>query len=245
MLVYKRRSREEQYIIRGGKNMQYEIIGTPFPVVSISLDAGESMLCQKGGMAWKSTNVTMQTSGGGIGKMFSKAISGESMFQNTYTAEGGPGKIAIGTSVPGNVLPIKMENGKVIIAQKSAFLASEPGVSFEMFFHQKLSAGFFGGEGFIMQKFMGNGMLFLEMDGSVVEFDLAPSEKMQIDTGYLAAMEGTVQMSVETVKGIGNVVLGGEGLFITTVTGPGHIWLQTLPISGLANALKKYLPTSN
>lgn len=225
--------------------MQYEIIGTPFPVVSLNLNAGESMICQKGGMAWKSSNVTMQTNGGGIGKMFSKALSGESMFQNTYTAEGGPGNITIGTSVPGNILPIQMENGRSIIAQKSAFLASEPGVTFEMFFQQKLGAGFFGGEGFIMQKYTGNGMLFLEMDGSVVEFDLAPSEKMQIDTGYLAAMEGTVQMNIETVKGIGNIVLGGEGLFITTVTGPGHIWLQTLPISGLAGALKKYLPSSS
>lgn len=224
--------------------MQYEIVGTPFPVVSIGLNAGESVICQKGGMAWKSTNVTMQTSGGGLGKMFSKAISGEAMFQNTYTAENGAGSISIGASVPGNILAINIESGKSIIAQKSAFLASEAGVDFELFFQQKIGVGFFGGEGFIMQKFMGNGMLFLEIDGSIVEYDLAQGEKMQIDTGYLAAMEETVQMNVEAVKGIGNMVLGGEGLFITTVTGPGHIWLQTLPIPGLANALRKYFPAS-
>lgn len=224
--------------------MKYEVIGKPFPALTIDLEKGESIICQKGAMAWMSSNVSMQTSGGGLGKMFSKAISGESMFQNTYTAEGSNGKITLGTSVPGNILAINLEGGKTIVAQKSSFLASTTGVNFELFFQKKLGAGFFGGEGFIMQKFYGEGMLFLEMDGSIVEYDLAPGEKMQIDTGYLAAMESTVQMNIEAVKGLGNVVFGGEGLFNTTVVGPGHIWLQTMPISGLASALSRYMPTS-
>lgn len=224
--------------------MKYEVIGNPFPALTIDLEKGESIICQKGGMAWMSSNVSMQTSGGGLGKMFSKAISGESMFQNTYTAEGSNGKITLGTSVPGNILAINLQAGKTIVAQKSSFLASDTGVNFEVFFQKKLGAGFFGGEGFIMQKFYGEGMLFLEIDGSIVEYDLAPGEKMQIDTGYLAAMDSTVQMNIEAVKGLGNVVFGGEGLFNTTVVGPGHIWLQTMPISGLANAISKYIPTS-
>ena len=224
--------------------MKYEIIGNPFPVLSMELNQGDAVVCQKGAMSWMSANVSMQTSGGGLGKMFSKAISGESMFQNTYTVQNGVGKIAFGSSVPGNILAINLEGGRTIIAQKSAFLASETSVNFEMFFQKKLGAGFFGGEGFIMQKFFGSGMLFLEIDGSTVEQELAPGEVLQIDTGYLAAMDATVTMSVEAVKGLGNVVLGGEGFFNTKVTGPGRIWLQTMPVSTLANSISKYIPAS-
>ena len=201
--------------------MQYQIQGQPYPVVVLTVEPEETVLCQKGAMAWMTPNMEMQTKGGGLGKMFSRAFTGESMFQNHYTAKGGQGMIAFASAV-----------------------ASEAGVNFELFFQKKLAGGFFGGEGFIMQKFSGNGMLFLEVDGSMVAYDLAPGQSMMVDTGNLAAMEATCTIDVEMVKGVGNMLLGGEGLFNTKVTGPGRIWLQTLPLSGMAGALAKVMPSS-
>ena len=222
--------------------MKYEIKGTPLPVVVCNLEAGESLKTEKGAMSWMSGNMQMETNaGGGLGKMFSRAISGESIFQNVYTSQGGPGMIAFASSFPGNILAMEVSANRTVIAQKSAFLASEKDVNMEIFFQKKLGAGFFGGEGFIMQKFTGNGMVFLEIDGSIVEYDLAPGETMILDTGHLAVMDGTVSIDIQTVKGVGNVLFGGEGLFNTKVTGPGHIWLQTLPASNVASALSPYM----
>ena len=224
--------------------MQYQIQGQPYPVVILTVEQEEAVCCQKGAMAWMTPNMEMQTKGGGIGKMFSRALTGESMFQNEYTAKGGPGMIAFASALPGEIMPIQVTPDKPIVAQKSAFLASERGVSFELFFQKRLAGGFFGGEGFLMQKFSGNGMLFLEIDGSMVAYDLAPGQSMMVDTGNLAAMESTCTLDVQTVKGVGNVLLGGEGLFNTKVTGPGRIWLQTLPLSNMASALAKVIPSS-
>ncbi len=224
--------------------MQYQIQGQPFPVVTMTLNAEETIVCQKGAMAWMTPNMEMQTKGGGIGKMFGRAFSGETMFQNFYTAKGGAGMIACASAIPGEIMPIQITPERTIIAQKSAFLASEQSVTFELFFQKRIAGGFFGGEGFIMQKFSGNGMLFLEIDGSTVAYDLAPGQSMIVDTGNLAAMEATCTIDVQTVKGLGNMLLGGEGFFNTVVTGPGRIWLQTLPLSGLANALARVMPSS-
>ena len=224
--------------------MQYQIQGQPYPVVILTVEQEETVCCQKGAMSWMTPNMEMQTKGGGIGKMFSRALTGESMFQNEYTAKGGPGMIAFASALPGEIMPIQVTPDKPIVAQKSAFLASERGVSFELFFQKRLAGGFFGGEGFLMQKFSGNGMLFLEIDGSMVAYDLAPGQSMMVDTGNLAAMESTCTLDVQTVKGVGNVLLGGEGLFNTKVTGPGRIWLQTLPLSNMASALAKVMPSS-
>lgn len=225
--------------------MKYEIMGSPFPVLTCNLSAGESVVCQKGAMTWMTDNMTMETgTGGGLGKIFSKALSGESIFQNTYTALGTPGTIAFGTNLPGSILSFQISGGRSIIAQKSAFLASEPSVNFEIFFQKKFASGFFGGEGFIMQRFTGDGILFVEIDGSVIEKDLAPGETLLIDTGYLAAMETTVSINIESVKGIGNALFGGEGLFNTKVMGPGRIWLQTMPISHFAGSLSHYIPSA-
>ena len=223
--------------------MRYEIQGAPYPVGVVHMDAGEKVICQKGAMTWMTPNMKMETSGGGIGKMFSRAISGESLFQNTYTAEGGPGMIAFGSSFPGDMIAIDLQPGQTIVAQKTAFLASAATVSYEMFFQKKVGAGFFGGEGFIMQKFSGSGMLLLEIDGSVIKYDLAAGESMLIDTGYLAAMDATCSIEIETVKGLGNALLGGEGFFNTKVTGPGTLWLQTMPFSNVIDEIKKYIPT--
>jgi len=222
--------------------MNYSIKGSPFPVAICNLSANESVVCQKGAMIWMTSNMSMETSGGGIGKMFSKALTGESMFQNTYTAEKTDGMIAFGSNVPGTIVPIDISASNTIVAQKSSFLASSPSVNFELFFQKKGMTGFFGGEGFIMQKFTGNGPLLLEFDGSVVEYDLEAGQTLLVDTGYLVAMTDTVSISVEKIKGIGNIMLGGEGLFNTKLTGPGHVWLQTMPISNLAGSISRCLP---
>ncbi len=224
--------------------MNYEIKGTPLPVVECTLDAGESMVCEGGAMSWMSSNMKMETSGGGLGKMFSKAFSGESMFQNTYTAEGGTGTIAFASSFPGNIMAIELSPGRDLICQKSAYLASTPGIDISIHFQKKLGAGFFGGEGFIMQRLSGTGIVFVEIDGSVVEKELAPGEQIIIDTGYLAFMDSTCSMDIVTVKGIKNKFLGGEGLFNTVVTGPGKVSLQTMPASQVANVIGKYIVTS-
>lgn len=225
--------------------MEYQIKGTPFPAVICKLGAGESIDCQKGAMSWMSPNMQMQTTTGGIGKMLSRAVSGEALFKNKYTAQGGPGEIAFATSVPGNILAVEISATRQLVAQKSAYLASTPGVEASIFFQKKLGAGFFGGEGFIMQKFSGEGIVFIEVDGSVIEYDLAAGESMIIDTGYLAAMDVTCSMDIQTTGSVGNALFGGEGIFNTKVTGPGHIWLQTMPVSAIAKSISPYIVTGN
>ena len=221
--------------------MQYELKGGAFPVVVCRLNSGESMITEKGSMVWMTPNMEMTTTGGGgIGKMFSKALTGESMFQNIYTARG-EGMITFGSSFPGQILPLEVTPGKSFILQKSAFLASEAGVQLSMHVNQKLGTGFFGGEGFIMQKLTGNGIAFAEVDGELVEYTLAPGEQMVVDTGYVMGFELSVSMDIQQVKGLKNMVLGGEGLFNTVLTGPGKIWLQTMPISGVAAAIQPFL----
>lgn len=224
--------------------MRYEIQGTPLPVVICYLDNGESLRTEKGAMSWMSPNLQMQTIGGGIGKMFSRAVQGESMFQNIYTAQGGQGMIAMGSSFPGQIMAFDVSANSVV-AQKHAFLASEMGVNMDIFFQKRLGAGFFGGEGFIMQRFSGQGTVFLEIDGSVIEYNLSAGQSMMIDTGCLAAMDSTCQIEIESVKGVKNMFFGGEGLFNTKVTGPGRIWLQTMPINNLAGAVSACIPSSN
>ena len=223
--------------------MNYEIKGEPFPVVICNLNSGESVKCQAGAMAWMSPNMEMKTQTGGLGKMFGKALTGESLFENVYTAQNGDGMISFATGVPGKILAIKLEGGKTIVAQKRSFLASATTVEMETAVQKKLGAGLLGGEGFIMQKFSGQGDLFLEIDGSVIEYNLAAGQVMVVDTGSLACMEGTVQMDVVSVKGLGNKLAGGESFFNTKLTGPGKIWLQTMPVSSLANAIKPFIPT--
>lgn len=224
--------------------MEYEIKGGAFPVVICQLASGERMITEKGGMVWMSPNMEMTTSGGGMGKMFAKAFSGESMFQNIYTAKGGPGMIAFGSCFPGRILPIQIAPGREIVLQKSAFLASEAGVQMAVHFNKKLGTGFFGGEGFIMQRLSGSGMAFAEVDGELVEYDLAPGQQMIVDTGCVLGFDSTVSIDIQQVKGLKNKLLGGEGFFNTVLTGPGKIWLQTMPISNVAGAISPYIPSS-
>lgn len=223
--------------------MKYEIKGGNFPVVTCTLSSGEQMITEKGSMVWMSSNIDMETQGGGLGKMFSKAFSGESMFQNLYTARG-EGMITFGSSFPGQIIPLQVSPGREMILQKSAFLASETGVNLSIFFNKKLGAGLFGGEGFIMQKISGQGVAFVEIDGELVEYDLKPGETLVVDTGNVAGFESTVSMDIRQVPGLKNKLLGGEGLFNTHLTGPGKVWLQTMPIVNVAMALKGFFPAS-
>lgn len=222
--------------------MKYEIQGEPMPVVICQLQDGESMISESGAMSWMSPNMRMETVGGGAGKVFGRMFSGESLFQNRYTAKGGPGLIAVGSSFPGSIRAIQVDPAHPIVSQKRAFLAAEPGVELSVFFQKKMGAGFFGGEGFIMQQMSGSGLVFLEIDGSAVEYDLGPGEQIVADTGYVSMMDATCRMEVQAVKGIKNVLLGGEGLFNTVVTGPGHVVLQTMPLTGFAGAIASVLP---
>lgn len=222
--------------------MQYEIKGDQLPVVVCTLNPGESMITERGAMSWMTSNMKMETQAGGVGKALGRMFSGESIFQNKYTAEGSQGLIAFASSFPGEIRAIQIAPGQNIIAQKSAFLAAEPGVELSIHFKKKLGAGFFGGEGFIMQKLSGQGTAFVEIDGSVVEYQLQAGQTMLLDTGYLAMMDETVSMDIEMVKGIKNIFLGGEGLFNTKVTGPGRVWIQTMPISAVASIIASRLP---
>lgn len=224
--------------------MTYEIKGGAFPVVVCQLSSGEKMITEKGSMVWMTPNMQMETSGGGLGKMFSKAFSGESMFQNMYTAQG-DGMITFGSSFPGRILALQIAPGQEMIVQKSAFLASEAGVQLDIHFNKKAGAGLFGGEGFIMQRLSGNGMAFIEIDGELVEYELAAGQKMVIDTGNVAGFTPGVQIDIQQVPGLKNKLLGGEGLFNTTLTGPGKIWLQTMPIASVAGAIRPYIPAGN
>ena len=214
--------------------MKYSIQGEPMPVVICELEAGEKMITEGGAMSWMSPNLTMSTTAGGFGKAMGRMFSGEKLFQNVYTAEKGAGMIAFASSFPGAIRAVEITPDKPIIAQKSAFLAATEGVELSVHFQKKLGAGFFGGEGFIMQKISGTGIAFLEIDGSAMEYELASGEQLIVDTGYLAMADASIGIDIQTVKGLKNKMFGGEGFFNTVLTGPGKVTLQTMPLSNIA-----------
>ncbi len=223
--------------------MEYEVKGTPMPVVICQLKSGETLKCESGAMSWMSPNMKMETSGGGIGKMFGRMFSGESMFHNRYTAQG-DGLIAFASSFPGSIRAVEIDPSHPVIVQKRAYLASETGVELSVFFQKKGMAGFFGGEGFIMQKLSGHGVAFLEIDGSTVEYELSAGQQIVVNTGNVAMIDATCSIDVQQVKGVKNVLFGGEGLFNTVITGPGRVVLQTMPASALASMIAGMLPSS-
>lgn len=226
--------------------MNYKIVGEPLPAVICDLNPGETLITESGAMSWMTPNMKMETStGGGIGKALGRMFSGDTIFQNRYTAQGGSGQIAFASSFPGSIRAFNIEPGKEIVVQKSSFLASEDSVDLSIFFQKKLGSSFFGGEGFIMQKLSGHGTAFVEIDGYAVEYDLAPGQSMIVDTGYLAAMDATCSMEIVSVPGVKNMLFGGEGVFNTVVKGPGKIILQTMPINVVAGAVRPFIPTSN
>lgn len=226
--------------------MKYTIVGEPLPAVICDVEAGETLITESGAMSWMTPNMKMETtSNGGIGKALGRMFSGDTLFQNRYTVQGGSGQIAFASSFPGSIKAFEIAPGKDMIVQKSAFLASESTVQLSVFFQKKAGAGFFGGEGFIMQKLSGQGTVFVEIDGYAVEYDLAAGQSMVVDTGYLAAMESTCSMEIVSVPGVKNMLFGGEGIFNTVVKGPGKILLQTMPVNVVAGAIRPFIPTGN
>ena len=226
--------------------MKYQIVGDTLPAVICQLEPGEKMITEGGGMSWMSPNMLMETtSNGGIGSMIGRMFSGEKAFQTVYTAQGGEGMIAFASCFPGAIRAFEIAPGQEMILQKSAFLAGEVGIEMSVFFNKKLGTGFFGGEGFIMQRISGQGTVFAEFDGHVVEYELAPGQQIVVDTGHLAAMTASCQMDIRSVPGVKNMLFGGEGIFNTIITGPGRVWLQTMPISNVAGVLRPYMPSGD
>jgi len=226
--------------------MKYEIKGQTLPVVVCTLNANETLVSEAGAMGWMSDYITMDTNmKGGIMGGLGRAFSGESVFLNTFTSKADNTIIAFPSSFPGKIVAKELKDGESIICQKGAFLAGTSNVKLEIAFRKKLGAGFFGGEGFILQKITGPGYVFLEFDGHIEEYILQPGQTFKVDTGNVAMFDESVQYNVEMVKGLKNIFLGGEGLFLTTLTGPGHIHLQSMPIQNLAAQMTRYFNTSS
>lgn len=222
--------------------MDYEIKGGAFPIVICTLNKGETMQNETGAMAYMTSGMKMETNtGGGLFKGIGRVFSGDTLFLNFFTAEEDNQQIGFSSCTPGKIIPLELDGTSTIIGQKNAFLAAEKSVEVDIYLRKKLGAGFFGGEGFIMQKFSGNGIVFLEIDGEVIEYDLKPGEKLLADPGHVAAMEESVDFDIEMVKGVKNILFG-EGLFFARLEGPGKVWLQTMPISRLAEAIIPYMP---
>ncbi|MBN1579159.1 MAG: TIGR00266 family protein [Anaerolineae bacterium] len=224
--------------------MEYQIYGTTMQTLDIRLGQGESVYTESGGMAWMSGDIDMKTdTKGGLLKGLGRKLAGESLFMTTYTCQGEAGIITFTPEAPGKVLAFKLEAGQSLICQKDAFMCAEDSVQLEMYFRKKLGAGLFGGEGFILQKVTGPGTVFLEIAGEVREYTLQERQVVKVDPGHIALYEPGVQYDITTVKGVANIFFSGEGLFLATLTGPGKIWLQSLPLSNLASKLARYLPT--
>ena len=223
--------------------MQYNVEGGDLPVLKILLEAGEQIQCEAGAMSWMDEGIEMQTTAGGLGKMLGRMFTNESAFMNTYVANQS-GEIAFSSKFPGSIRAVEITPGNGLIIQKGSYLASAGNLTNEVYLQKRLSTGFFGGEGFLMRKFTGTGIVFLEIDGSAHEYELPAGSCKIIDTGYLAAMTESCSMEIRSVKGIKNMLFGGEGFFNTAVKGPGRIIIQSMPISSTAMELYKFLPHS-
>jgi uncharacterized protein (TIGR00266 family) len=224
--------------------MRYEVIGQVMQSVDVHLGQGESMYTESGGMAWMRGDIDMKTdTRGGLMKGLGRALAGESLFMTTYTCRAAEALIVFTPEAPGKVLDVQLASGQTLICQKDAFMCAEGSAQLEMFFRKRLGAGLFGGEGFILQKVTGPGVVFLEIPGELREYTLASGESLKVDPGHVAAYEPTVDFDIARVKGVKNIFFGGEGLFLATLKGPGRVWLQTMPISNLAAKLRPYFPS--
>jgi uncharacterized protein (TIGR00266 family) len=225
--------------------VEFEIVGSSMQTLLVELDGGEAMYTERGGMAWLS-NVDMDTSAkGGLMRGLGRMVSGESLFMTTYTARRGGGKIAFTPEAPGSVLSMALDSGQAMLCQRDAFMCAEESVDLSVYFHKRLGAGLFGGEGFFLQKVEGPGYVFFEIAGEAYETTLASGEVLSVDPGHIALLEPTVDFSITRVKGVRNMLLGGEGLFLAKLTGPGKVWLQSLPLPNLAAKLNRYIGTSS
>jgi len=229
---------------QGLSGIKYQIIGTVLQAVTMEFThPSQIVYSHSGGMSWMSSGVQMNTNtGGGIGKMFGRMMSGSTAFVVDFHSPGEPGTICFTSDAPGKIIPILLAQGQNIIMQKDAFLAAEKSVELDIFLNQKLGAGFFGGEGFILQKFTGPGLCFAQFDGEIMEYTLQPGQRMLVHPGHVGMFEPTVSFDIQRVKGVTNMLFGGEGIFLSTLTGPGRVWLQTMPMMVLAARIGHYLP---
>lgn len=221
--------------------MKYLIDGGNLPVLKLQLEQGELVECESGAMSWMDDEIQMQTSGGGIGKMFGRLLTNEHAFTNTYVANK-PGEITFASKFPGSISAIEVTPGNGIVIQKGSYLANVGNIQSEVYIQQKIGRGIFGGEGFLMRKYTGNGIVFLEIDGSAHEYDIPAGDCKIIDTGYVAAMSESCRMEIRKIQGVTNILFGGEGLFNTVVYGPGKVILQSMPIASTAMQLYQYMP---
>lgn len=226
--------------------MTFEIVGKTVPAVELTLNRGESMYTQSGGMVWQTEGIEMSTNTkGGLARGIGRMLTGESLFMATYSSVKDGAKIAFGSTVPGDVIPVNLSEGPGLIAQKRAFLCAQDGVDVKITLSKKFSSGLFGGEGFILQDISGTGYAFLEVDGDQVIKELAPGEVIKVDTGNVVAFDKTVSYEIEIVKGLGNILFGGEGLFVTKLTGPGRVILQTQNFNDFSRRILAMLPQNN
>lgn len=224
--------------------MKYEVHGTMLPSVDVELEAGEAVYTESGGMAWFRGNIEMETSTrGGLLRGLGRTLAGESLFMTTYKCKSGTGLVTFTPEAPGRIMVFELQAGQTLICQKDAFMAAEEGVGLEIHFRKRLGAGLFGGEGFILQKVTGPGVVFLEIAGDVREYALEPGEVMKVDPGHIALYEPTVDYDISAVRGLKNVLFAGEGLFLATLRGPGKVWLQSMPLPNLAAKIRKYIPS--
>ena len=223
--------------------MQYRIEGTTLPVVTVTLSPGQRIYSSSGGMSWMTQAVEMETNtGGGLGRMVKRALSGESLFVVDYYVDRGVGEVAFSAEFPGKILDLDLADGQSVIVQKDSFLCAEKSVELDVHFRKRLGAGLFGGEGFMLQRLTGPGRAFVNFDGDILVKELQPGELLRVDTGHVAMFEPTVDFDVEIVRGFKNILLGGEGLFLATLRGPGKAHLQTMPMDKLAQKIAQYMP---
>ena len=226
---------------KGG--VKYHIMGTVQQTLAVDLQPGQIVYSDTGAMSWMTSTISMNTkASGGLGGMFKRAVSGASAFIIDFAANGGPGQVAFTTDFPGKILAVELDSNQSVILHKHAFLCAEQSAKLDIFFTRKLGAGLFGGEGFILQKLTGPGMVFAELDGDAIEYHLQPNQVMKVEPGHVAMFEDTVTFDIEMIKGIANIFLSGEGLFLATLRGPGRIWLHSMTESKMAQRLAQYMP---
>ncbi len=226
--------------------LRYHIMGTVQQTVGVELNPGQTIYSEAGAMSWMTSSISMNThSGGGLGSMFKRAVSGASLFIIDFASTGGPGQASFSTDFPGKVLPFDLDTGQSVTMHRHAFICAEKSVSLDIAFTRKLGVGLFGGEGFVLQRLTGPGMVFAELDGDAIEYHLQPNQVMRVEPGHVAMFESSVTFDIEMIKGMTNILMGGEGLFLATLTGPGRIWLHSMTVSKMAHRIAEYLPAKS
>ena len=222
----------------------FQIVGTVMQALMVRLGQGQALYSESGTLSWMTDGIHMDTNlgGGGLFGALQRVVTGESLFVVNYTADRDGQVVTFSSDFPGKIIPVHLTQGQSIIAQKDTLLVAEKSVSMSIALQRRLGAGFFGGEGFILQRFDGPGTLFAALDGEIVEYTLQPGQRLLVDTGHVAMFEPTVAYDIQIVKGIKNILFGGEGLFFVSLTGPGRVWLQTMPLTKLAGAIRQYMP---